>query len=249
MPFSVATWNVERPSVRSWKKLPAIRGRIAAVNADVWVLTESRTSIAPGDDYLGIHSPPHPPRRSDPDERWVSIWSRLPMERVSVRPSLWSATALIDTDLGRVLVHGVVLPFHAEPNPDGGPVLAWSEFRKELARQATDWGDLRRMYPDAPVVVAGDLNQNLDGARWYGTVETRGLLRLALDGAGLTCLTTEDAVLSGQLKFDHLVDHICVSPGLSESSTVEIWERVSFDGVRMSDHAGVAARFRANGAG
>jgi endonuclease/exonuclease/phosphatase family metal-dependent hydrolase len=171
------------------------------------------------------------------------------MERVSVRPSLWSATALIDTDLGRVLVHGVVLPFHAEPNPDGGPVLAWSEFRKELARQATDWGDLRRMYPDAPVVVAGDLNQNLDGARWYGTVETRGLLRLALDGAGLTCLTTEDAVLSGQLKFDHLVDHICVSPGLSESSTVEIWERVSFDGVRMSDHAGVAARFRANGAG
>ena len=169
------------------------------------------------------------------------------MQTVSGRLSPWSATAFVDTDLGRVLVHGVVLPYHAEPNPDGGPVLAWSEFRKELALQAADWSELRRMYPDAAVVVAGDLNQNLDGARWYGTVETRRLLWLALDVAGLTCLTTEDAVLSGQLKSDHLIDHICVSPELSEGSKVEMWERESSDDVRMCDHAGGAVRFMANG--
>lgn len=65
----IATWNLERPSPRSWKRLPRQRNRMSRVDADVWVLTETRASIAPADGYHGVHAPPHPLRRSDTDER------------------------------------------------------------------------------------------------------------------------------------------------------------------------------------
>ena len=39
--FSIATWNVERPKPTGWKIPPAQVRRMAAVDADVWVLTET----------------------------------------------------------------------------------------------------------------------------------------------------------------------------------------------------------------
>jgi len=242
--LSIATWNLERPAVRSWKKLPAIQRRMAVVSADCWVLTETRTSITPGDDYFGVHSPAHRSRRPDTDERWVSVWSRWPISTVRVRDTPWSTTGLVDTEFGQLLVHGIVLPYHAEPSADGGSSLQWAEFSKELARQAEDWVALRREYPGIPFIVAGDFNQSLDGSRWYGTAKTRRLLDRALDGGGLRCLTKEDAVASGKLKFGHLVDHICVSAELI-GDEIDCWDAVRDDGTRMSDHPGVVARLSA----
>lgn len=246
--FSAATWNLGRPAAKSWKKLPAIQSQMAKVSADCWVLTEARRSISPGDGYQGIHSPAHPARRKDPDERWVSVWSRWPTKSIPVRESLWSATALVDAEFGQVIVHGVVLPYRNEPNSSGGALRIWAEFSKELILQAEDWVALQREYPGIPLVVAGDFNQNLDGVQWYGNDETRNQLRLALDGARLRCLTQQNAVTSGQLKNHHLVDHICVSTELSRNFEVDCWEPIDIDGVRMSDHPGVVVRLSANGA-
>jgi endonuclease/exonuclease/phosphatase family metal-dependent hydrolase len=245
--LSVATWNLERPAARSWKKLPAILGRLATVSADCWVLTETRASITPGKDYFGIHSPAHAARRKDTDERWVSVWSRWPNRSIPVRESFWSATALVDAELGQMIVHGVVLPYRNEQNTGGGRSLVWAEFHKELILQAEDWAALRREYPGIPLVVTGDFNQNLDGAQWYGTPETRRLFRLALDGAGLQCLTEEDAVKSGRLKRHHLVDHICVSTEFSGGPEFACWEPEGVDGNRLSDHPGVVARLSVDG--
>jgi len=239
---SIATWNLERPAVWSWKKLPAIRSRMAAISADCWILTETRTSITPGKGYSGIHSPEHPLRRPDPDERWVSVWSRWPIKTVSVRASPWSTTALVDTEFGQVIVHGLVLPYHAERSADGQKSPQWAEFSRELTRQAADWVALRREYPRIPLVVAGDFNQSMDGSRWYGTADMRRQLGLALDGAGLSCLTTEDAVASGKLSLGHLVDHICVSTEFIEAYEVDCWDPVGDDGNRISDHPGVVVR-------
>lgn len=47
--LTIATWNVERVGRRSWKRLPAIRQVMAAVDADVWVLTETRDWLSPAD--------------------------------------------------------------------------------------------------------------------------------------------------------------------------------------------------------
>jgi endonuclease/exonuclease/phosphatase family metal-dependent hydrolase len=240
--LSIATWNLERPSVRSWKRLPAIRSCMATVSADCWVLTETRTSIAPGNDYRGVHSRAHPSRRPDPDERWVSVWSRWPIRPIPIRASPWSATAIVEAEFGPMIVHGLVLPYQLEPSADGGRASHWTEFSKEVARQAQDWGALRREYASIPVVVAGDLNQSLDGSDWYGTVATRQLLCNALDDAGLRCLTKDDAVASGKLRRKHLVDHICVSSEFRGAFDIECWESVRSDGTRMSDHPGVIAR-------
>ncbi len=240
--FSVATWNLERPGVRSWKRVPAIRDKIATISADCWVLTETRRSIEPGDGFYGVHSPDHPSRREDSDECWVSVWSRWPTRKLQVRESFWSATALVDAPFGQIIVHGVVLPYRNEPNPNGDSLRVWAEFTKELLLQSEDWTALRREYPEVPLVVAGDFNQNLDGERWYGNADTYRDLGFALKRAGLRCLTTEEMVALGKLKTKHLVDHICVSADLSGNRAVECWEPVNSDRVRMSDHAGVAAR-------
>jgi len=245
--LSIATWNLERAALRSWKKLPAIQSRIAAVSADCWVLTETRTSITPGNGYSGVHSPPHHFRGRDPDEHWVSVWSRWPLKVIPVRTTPWSTTALVDGEFGQLIVHGVVLPYQRESSADGGRSPDWVEFSKELSHQAADWATIRREYPDTPLVVAGDFNQNLDGAQWYGNDETRQSLNLALEGAGLLCLTKEDVVAAGKLKRNHLVDHICVSTDLTRDYEVECWDQFSADGREISDHPGVVARVSVDG--
>jgi hypothetical protein len=100
----LATWNLERPSPRSWKKLPAIREILSSFAVDVWVLTEMRTSIAPGGVYRPVHAPPHPERRPDSDERWVSLWSRLPVTPIQGRPTPWALGAIVESPAGRVAI-------------------------------------------------------------------------------------------------------------------------------------------------
>lgn len=103
----IATWNLERPRPRSWKRLPRQRERMAAVGADIWVLTETRASVSPGEGFDGVHAPPHPVRRVDPDERWVSIWSRWPLRPTGLPPDpRGAASAIIATPVGDVVVYG-----------------------------------------------------------------------------------------------------------------------------------------------
>jgi endonuclease/exonuclease/phosphatase family metal-dependent hydrolase len=122
----------------------------------------------------------------------------------------------------------------------------WSEYSSELKRQAEDWAALRRRYPDIPLVLAGDFNQNLDDERWYGNDETRALLRQALHQSSLVCVTEGDAIGLGMLKDRRLVDHICVSPELAVDAEFCCWERVDSQKVRMSDHPGVVAKLSDN---
>jgi hypothetical protein len=240
--ITIATWNLERPRLASWKKLPAIRAQIATVAADLWVLTESRTTISPGDRFLAVHSPPDPFRDLDSDERWCSVWSRWPMTRIATRDTPWSAAALVRSPLGDLIVYGTVLPYHAEPaRASGVGNRQWGEFFREVQLQAEDWEHLRRDFPGIPLAVAGDLNQNLDGARWYGTKSTRQALLDALRGADLRCVTAEDMVASGKLRRNHLVDHVCVTGDLNRESLM-CWEPVASDRTRMSDHPGVLVR-------
>jgi hypothetical protein len=65
----VATWNVERVNPKGWKIAPAQRQRMAEVEADIWILTETHVDHGPGDEYRGIHarrpSPNADPREND----------------------------------------------------------------------------------------------------------------------------------------------------------------------------------------
>ena len=96
------------------------------------------------------------------------------------------------------------------------------------------------LYPETPMVVAGDLNQDRDGSGWYGTNAARSALSAALQDASLVCVTDQDVVATGLLTADHLVDHICVSSALTVKSPIKCWERIDESGQRLSDHPIVA---------
>jgi endonuclease/exonuclease/phosphatase family metal-dependent hydrolase len=120
----------------------------------------------------------------------------------------------------------------------GAPV--WARFLEELQLQMEDWLDIRVRHPDAPLIVAGDFNQSLDGSGWYESEKTLASLRGALRHVGLECLTTEDVVAGGKLRCNHLIDHVCVSEPLVAMGEVSCWEPTRADGVVLSDHPGVA---------
>lgn len=234
----IATWNLERPKARSWKRTPRQVARMAAVAADVWILTETRVDVAPGPGLHGAHTPPHPPRRPDEDERWVGVWSCWPLSPTGIAPDpSGSISLVVERPEGPFVIYGTVLPWANEPGEDGR-ARKWQVHEREVARQGEEWLELRRSFPDLPLIVAGDFNQDRDGSGWYGTPKVRSALTRALDDARLVCVTTEDVVTSGRLADQHLVDHVAVCGSLLASHDVSMscWPRTDDDGVRLSDH-------------
>jgi hypothetical protein len=253
--LSVGTWNVEFG--RGVEKNRLRRELLTARDADVWVLTETH-------DELDL-SPSHEPAPTDSryasghGGRWTTIWSRFPIvERIgTVDPSrtvcvrLRSASPndgnlddgnLDDGDLD-VIVYGTVLPWMHDGTTGPDPKRAWSEFYRVTDEQGDEWRALRQRFPDAALVVAGDLNHNLGGPHYYGTNQGRTQLRAALAAADLACLTEAGNLAPGQLTHPP-IDHVCVAPpsGRTLASTAEGWEKTTADGVTLSDHSGVLAR-------
>lgn len=217
---------------------------MAQIGADIWILTEARESLAPEDGFYALHSPPHPQRREDPDERWVSIWSRWELELIGPTPSPRGSLAVRcrPDDFPELIIYGCVLPWAFEPGEGAEKAKRWAVHYDEIERQGAEWEALRRDYPTVGLVVAGDFNQSLDGYNRSGTDKGRELLRKRLERATLDVATAEDAVATGRLKDQHLIDHICISENWSALFQVEMscWEAVDEQGIRMSDHAGVA---------
>jgi endonuclease/exonuclease/phosphatase family metal-dependent hydrolase len=216
---------------------------MAAVEADLWVVTETHLGYAPSAKHQhSVFSPPHPERRPEP-ERWASIWSRWPITLVAAPAPhpRGSVAGLVATPGGPVLVYGTVLAWANEPrHDDGRSARMWEVHLAEIDRQGAEWAQLRSAYPEIPMVVAGDFNQVRDGSGWYGTRATRDRLTDALSRAGLVCATDLDVVSAGLLEAHHLIDHICVTPDLAKDATVHCWEARDDAGQRLSDHPTVA---------
>jgi endonuclease/exonuclease/phosphatase family metal-dependent hydrolase len=97
---------------------------------------------------------------------------------------------------------------------------------------------LRSQFPDHHLIAAGDYNQHRDGVGQYGSREVRELLSIALQDAGLSCVTEEDFVANGKLT-RHSIDHVCMTSALVANLIhVDAWEG-TLDGKRLSDHNGV----------
>ena len=239
--MKIATWNLER--LGSEKKLPAIRRAMDLAAADIWILTETRASLELPAAYFGVHAPPHPKRRPDEDERWVSIWSRWPLEQIAPAPSpRGSLVAKCTTPLGELIIYGTVLPWHAETGERDPKAKPWEVHYEEIERQGAEWEELRKAHPDAGLLVAGDFNQSRDDSNWYGTKKGRSLLSTRLEAANLVFLTAADVVAAGLLSKNHLIDHICLSENWHSTHRVQVscWEPVDSEGLKMSDHPGVA---------
>ncbi len=234
-PLRLGTWNLEYAAGAA--KNVARLARLRAEDADVWVLTETHDQLDLAATHVPVSTVQRPTGRTG--GRWATIWTRWPvLERLPVEDPLRTVAALLESPVGPLVVYGTVLPWGTDPGPTG-KARGWSEMDRVLPLQVGEWRRLRERFPDAPLVVAGDLNMNLGGKHYYGTASCRKVLREGLADVGLACATETDRVPAGALRHPH-IDHVVVpSAWVPRSRVVSAWEGTTADGARLSDHSGL----------
>lgn len=215
---------------------------MAAIDADLWILTETHELVGPGDGYSAAFSG-EPDRRSESGERWVGIWSKFPVETLSsfVEDSARCVAArIVHPEFGEIVVYGGVLPWNGSKwrnLPSAGGVA----FEAALHMQRSDWNRLRRKFADAMMIVAGDLNQDLASRHYYGSKKNRRLLEKVLEEEGLEAVTAagHDPVARDSAPYA-CIDHICVSRSSQWCLlSTKRWPDSNTPDKRLSDHFGI----------
>lgn len=154
----IATWNLDR--AKTARKRADAQHRMAEIDADVWVLTETRGDVTPGAGYRAVASSDPRPVGSNV-EHWVTIWTRLAGGTArSTRDGEFTAcAALPSTPAGPLCVYGTVLPWRGSTWRVHRSAGA-EAYREALSVQAADW---RELGAEGSLCVAGDFNQDLSG--------------------------------------------------------------------------------------
>jgi len=241
--MKIANWNLERV-LPSQSRVSAIREHFAAVDADIWILTETHELVGPGKDFSSVMSG-EPDRKSEPGEHWAGIWSRHPITHL---PSFVSDAArctaahIAHPDIGDMVVYATVLPWGG--SKWGGIESAdGAAFEAALGAYVGDWQKLRASFPNALRVVAGDFNQDLAPYHYYGSKKQRALLESGLAAAGVVALTAgaNDPIDWEPAHRHACIDHICVSESLAiRVGNTTRWPDAGKPDLRLSDHFGVA---------
>lgn len=251
--LTIATWNLDRAAATPNVRTDAMHEQIAAVKADIWVLTETNeafelsgyrslstpdagrqpkgrktTMLWVREDWTAQEVPVFPdlPEHEEPARTWPSF-------TVSSRDTSPAICALVETPGGKVLVYGTVITYEGDQGP-WGTSAKYEEQLKSTKAHHRDWRRLREAYPELPFIAAGDFDATCD-ERNYPTVEICDELRAAITDNGLVCLSKE-----------HSIDHICVSSEHYGSSEVRVFNPTYFSPwsnktVTVSDHHCVAA--------
>jgi hypothetical protein len=243
MKLKIATWNLQLPVTALRRK--KIRLHTERQQADIWVLTETHDDFSPGDEYTAVSSVAGRDGLHEPEHRWVSIWSKYPLEALSTSDKQRSAVARVSPASGdSFIVFGTVLPWIGSKwrdRPGAGGVA----FREALAMQLADWIRLRKQFPKDEFFLLGAFNQDLVGRppRYYGSVTNRKVLEAALERAGLVPLTGGN---NDPIRRDSppcaCIDHICTRRDSKLlTGNTERWPDTPVPQRGLSDHFGVAA--------
>lgn len=212
------------------------------VEADIWVLTESHSRVAPGDGYQLVAQSGRADS-SDAEESWVAVWSRIGGTRVLTTDR--DRTAAMEVSIGparSLVVFGTVLPWLGSAWR-GVAAANGAAFGASLAEQVTDWRRMQAEDPRRELCIAGDFNQDLlTVGHYYGSKACRAAVRSALATTGLLCPTADpsDAVHRHTAGRAAGIDHICISTGLSAANvSAHVWPAPEALGATLSDHFGV----------
>ena len=126
--MKLATWNLELPL--SARRRKTIRSHTDREQADVWVLGRRTTTSHPA-----IRSPTRPPRAATAirgmKDRWVTIWSRYPLEALETSDDKRTAAARLTPTLGEpFVVYGVTSSLGSAANGEGTQARGESPFVK-----------------------------------------------------------------------------------------------------------------------
>jgi hypothetical protein len=244
VPVKIATWNLARVLPTNTERCAEMVRWLDAVDADVWVLTETHDSVSPGPGYSAV-STGQPDRPGEPGERWATIWSRLPIDPLPpTRDTARSVAALVRPTTGRpLIVYGTVLPWLGSRWRDF-PADNGVAFRAALAAQLADWITLVNQFPNGDLCVIGDFNQDLSRRYYYGSRANRTALLDALASVRLSALTADPSdPVRALAPLLASIDHICVPTRVAQrgSARLELWPPGVAPNPGLSDHFGVAA--------
>ncbi|MGV0024057.1 endonuclease/exonuclease/phosphatase family protein [Phormidesmis priestleyi] len=244
--LTIATWNLQKLTPRSWSRKDSIKQKIQEINADIWVFTEVRYGAELAAEFLPNYSvttsQEYGSRNAD-----VMICSRFPHQKISLEFQTYeTACVLVKLDSNHpLIVYGTIIPYKnfgvvspTKLSDDQPYVAVWEKHREAVLHQGNDWETLTQKYPNHALCVAGDFNQSRNGTGWYSTPEVEDLLTKELDRNHLICITEKDFVLTNRQN----IDHICISRDFAKDHQVSAWENFT-DTVTMSDHNGVMAEF------
>ena len=243
MTLKLGSWNLMLPVAD--RRRQVMRLHTDRESADVWVLTETHDGFTPGHPH-SHSSAARRDGRHKPEHRWVTIWSRHPMEPLVTWDEARTVAARVRPESGvPFVVYGTVLPWMGSAwlqHPGAGGVA----FREAVKVQAADWVRLRHEYPNDEFFILGDFNQDLVRPRYYGSAVDRAALETALDSAGLVALTAGDG---DPIRRDSApcacIDHICArrdSTWRAEAATR--WPNEDVPDRKLTDHFGVAISFK-----
>ncbi len=243
--LKLATWNLNQP--KSARRCRAIRSYTDREKADVWVLTEVHDSFSLGHSF-SHSSAPGCDGDSQPESRWVTIWSRHPVEPLVTSDKKRTAAVRITPDFGSpFIVYGTVLPWNGS-TWRGYPSAGGVAFKEALAVQSEDWLRLQRENPDDEFFLLGDLNQTLvsESPQYYGSRANRTAIEAAFLKTGLVALTAgeQDPVRRDSAPCA-CIDHICAridSKWIPEPAVR--WPDTPFPERWMTDHFGVSIQLR-----
>lgn len=241
----LATWNLQRLISPAGARMSRVRPCLEAIEADVWVLTETGEEVSPGPDYRGVATSEFDRELHAPGEVWTKIWSRWPIERLmpTSDPARCVASRIHPLGQAPFIVYGTVLPWTGS-SWRGLPSTGGVAFGASLAAQTSDWRSLQAAYPADDLFVMGDLNQDLCDAppRYYGSKLNQGRLRSALSESSLMAFT---GGVGDPIRRDSAplacIDHICGPARLGSRvrSTIR-WPDARAPVRGVSDHFGVA---------
>ncbi len=215
--MKILTWNLERLQKN---KNQLILEKLAEIDADILILTETNSLINPGSNYSSLSTEPLPKDfdgiKYKATEHRTTIWSKYSMHpSFKTFDSNTSVCADIKTPMGLLTVYGTIIGVF------GG---RGERFNTDIQGQLADF---KKLSASENICIAGDFNVTFSGYT-YPSHKARETLNDAFRHLSLTNTT---AAISDT------VDHIVLSENFAKqiNSLPETWN----GNKKMSDHIGV----------
>jgi hypothetical protein len=229
--LKVATWNLDSTKTLTQTRRSSFLASMAAVDADIWVLTETwRDFVLPG---YALASESMAASDLAPERRWTAIWTRSGLSGLTAAPeaveSAADRMACCRLEGLPLLIVGTVLPWTRDPRFTGK-----AGFCRAVSQQEREWARLKKV-TGCELIIAGDFNQSIPHRSRFGSNEGEAALLEAFRSLGLTCVTQGKRIYSEKPR----IDHIAVPSGCVTSSPAA-WEIPVLGSRPITDHEGVA---------
>lgn len=213
--MKIATWNLERLKKN---KSEAILSKLAELDADILILTETDSRIGLGEKYTSVSTQAlfdgYDGIKYKKTENRVTIWTKYKVEKQHKTFDNYTSICVeLQTPLGLLNVYGTIIGVFSGKG---------ERFNEDLKSQLVDIENL-----SGNSCLVGDFNITFSGYV-YPSHKARNELNETFDKLHLNCLTS---------KIADSVDHIAISENFIQNrkATLAIWN----EDKSLSDHIGI----------